>query len=105
MSKQQERNDDEAQKIQHFCSEAESHAEALIAPLRRTVEELDKLYDNIKNDSENGKKVRELCGEIDELIFSLKEMVTASSLEIEHVTGTGDIEEKINDGEKKEDNK
>lgn len=35
---------------------------------------------------EKEKSVRELCSEIDELIFNIKELVTASSLEVEAAT-------------------
>lgn len=64
-----------------------------MAPLRRTVEELDKLYDSIKNDSHREARVEEICNEIDDLIFKLKEMVSTTSSEINQVTKTADAEE------------
>lgn len=91
----QAENDIDSQDIQNLCTEAEIHAEALVAPLRRTVEELDKLYDNIKIDSKQGAKVEEICNEIDDLICKLKEMVSATSLEIQQATGTAEMDDKV----------
>lgn len=68
-----------------------------MAPLRKTVEELDKLYDSIQNDCEKGTRVEELCNEIDELIFKLKETVNATSLEIDQVTKTAGVKEIVDD--------
>lgn len=100
-------DNNETQEIQNLCSEAESNAEALVAPLKRTVEELDKLYDSIKDDPDRENRVKELCDEIDELVLNLKEMVNASSLEINQVLESGSVDEKNEDNncEEKEDDK
>lgn len=83
----------ETEEIQSLCSEAESNAKALLAPLRKTVEELDKLYTAVQSDPEKSIIVRKLCSDINERIFSIKEMIVASSLALEEATAAVNTQE------------
>lgn len=96
----------QTKQIKHVCIDVESHAEALVAPLRRTVEELDKLYDSVKNQSGKETKVRQICSAIDELLLNLKEMVSATTRDVHHATATTSLGEKSekNDCKTEEDN-